>query len=186
MQVNEPTPSPRPRTRRVTILRLASLAGLTAVAAACGIRGVPLATPFTDHAYSEATGTVAIGVTNATLDPKNRAAFDDHTRRVIRSLPTHDGYLGHSVRGRVLGNEVWTMTVWRDQAALDAFVASPVHRTAIREGLGGVNEARFLRFDWPAAERPPSWRDITERLRNVTPIDYAAKRTASQSSSYPR
>jgi heme-degrading monooxygenase HmoA len=84
---------------------------------------------------------VFVGVTNAVLGAADRSEFDRHTRRVVKSLPTQAGYVGHSVRTRVFGNEVWTMTIWESHAALTAFVRSPVHQAAMREGLDAVTTA---------------------------------------------
>lgn len=123
-----------------------------------------------------------IGVTNATLDGSKRALFDQHTRNVVRSLPSHDGFIGSSVRTRLMGNEVWTMTVWRDEAALDSFVRSPVHVEAIRKGLPAVIEAKFARFSWPAESVPPKWGEIIERLKTVEPIAYGAGARRSEQS----
>ncbi|HEX8876543.1 MAG TPA: antibiotic biosynthesis monooxygenase family protein [Phycisphaerales bacterium] len=148
---------------------LATLAGLASTLGSCA-----LATPFSGPGRSSDGDRVFVAVTNAVLHPDKRRAFDDHTRRVIESLPSHEGYLGHSVRGRVLGNEVWTMTMWRDEESLDAFIESPVHRTAIREGLSGVRTAKFLRFEW-SDETPPGWAEILRRLEGVEPIDYSAR-----------
>lgn len=121
---------------------------------------------------------VTVGLTNAVLDGKTRAVFDDYTRRVIKSLPDQPGYVGHSVRSRPFGNEVWTMTVWRDESALDAFVASDIHRTAIRQGLGAVKSARFARFEWPADRGPPTWAEALRVLEQAEVVDYAkARRT---------
>lgn len=161
-------PSPARRTG-LLVAAFAALAGLATTLTSCA-----LATPFSGPGRTPDGGPVFVAVTNAVLHPDKRRAFDEHTRRVIASLPAHDGYLGHSVRGRVMGHEVWTITVWRDEESLDAFVESPVHRTAIREGLGGVRTAKFLRFEWPG-DRPPSWAEILRRLESIEPIDYAAK-----------
>ena len=174
-----------PRTRSSSARRIglltaafATLAGLATTLTSCAF-----ATPFSGPGRTPEGGSVYVAVTNAVLHPDKRRAFDEHTRRVVASLPSHNGYLGHSVRGRILGNEVWTMTVWRDEESLDAFGESPVHRTAIREGLGGVRTAKFLRFEWHE-DRPPSWGVILHRLEAVEPIDYAAKtRTRSGGSS---
>lgn len=153
------------------------------VAAACGLAGCQMATPFSGPGYSGGSGgsgvigaaageRVVVGVTHAVLDGRKRSVFDEHTRRVVRSLPEHDGYLGHSIRTRVFGHEVWTMTVWRDGAALDAFVRSPVHQEAIRRGMPAVIAAQFMRLEWPATSPPPSWTAIQERLRTTAVHEY--------------
>jgi heme-degrading monooxygenase HmoA len=127
-------------------------------------------------------GPVFVGVTNARVDGRNRRTFDEHTRRVVNSLPNQPGFLGYSLRTRLLGNEVWTVTVWEDEAALEKFVRSPVHRQAMREGTPQVLTARFLRFPWPSLSPPPSWATILERLKSADTIDYAQLRAEKRSS----
>ena len=175
------TPTKKPRLLRFRNLAIALLGALAASVGFSG--GCQLATPFKGTGYSRDEGvtlagvgdTVCVAITHALLDGDNRSAFDDHTRRVIQSLPTQDGYIGHSVRTRLLGHEVWTMTVWRDEEAMQAFVDSPVHRTAIREGMSAVRSAQFLRLDWPTASVPPSWNEIQQRLQSVETIDYSQR-----------
>lgn len=152
-----------------------------AAIAAVGLSGCQLATPFRGPGYSSREGvtlpgahvTVWVGITNAQVDGRTRGVFDEYTRKVVRSLPEHDGFIGHSLRSRVLGNEVWTMTVWRDEAALDAFVSSPSHRSAMREGLAPVIRARFLRFELAASAVPPAWSEVLGRLEGVEFTNYA-------------
>ncbi len=145
--------------------------------------GCSAATPFKKSTSSSLHhGSVYIGVTNAIVEGGNRREFDDHTRRVIKNLPQNEGYLGHSVRSRILGNEVWTMTVWKDEASLDRFVRSSIHREAMREGTPQVLSAKFDRFTWPSFDPQPSWSLILTRLESVEPVDYAARRTEKQNS----
>ncbi|MFN5946808.1 MAG: antibiotic biosynthesis monooxygenase family protein [Phycisphaerae bacterium] len=152
------------------------------VAAVPFLASCQMAAPFKGPGYTPgkgvtlpgATDTVWIGLTNAQLDGSNRAVFDDYTNRVIRDLPSREGHIGHSVRTRVFGNEVWTMTIWRDEAALNAFVRAPVHREAMREGISAVKSARFARFAWPASQVPPSWTEAKRRLSEVEPVTYGA------------
>jgi len=160
------------RFRRLLPLAIATLAS-----------GCSLATPFkSGPAAFQHEGSVFIGVTNARVEGGNRRAFDKHTRLVIRSLGTHEGYMGHSVRSRLLGNEVWTMTVWKDEASLDRFVRSPVHREAMREGTPQVLTAKFDRFEWPSLDSRPTWTAILKRLESVEAVEYAARRTQAQNS----
>lgn len=129
------------------------------VSTAAALTGGQMATPFRGPGYSRSHGVtlpgvgpvVVVAITHATLDARLRGPFDDYTRRVIASLPSQADHVGYSVRTRLLGNEVWTMTVWKDDAAVEAFMASPVHRTAIREGMAAVKTAQFLRFEWPTS-----------------------------------
>lgn len=64
------------------------------------------------------------------------------------------------------------MTVWRDEAALDAFVSSEAHEAAIASGLQSVVSGQFTRFECPVDDCPPKWSSIMERLKSVRTIEY--------------
>jgi heme-degrading monooxygenase HmoA len=161
-------------------LGAASLCGL---ALSFSFPGCQVATPFAGPGYTSADGvqlpgvgaSVVVAVTQAKLDSARRAEFDRHTRLIVEDLPHQPGYIGHSRRTRLLGHEVWTLTVWRDDASLDAFVRGPVHREAIRLGMRAVTQAKFLRMDWPTAEAPPSWSVVLQRLEAVEPQHYPSQ-----------
>lgn len=165
------------------------VAGCSLLLGLVGLSGCQLATPFAGPGYDPKRGvtltgtgdTVIIGITNAVLRPFKRTAFDDYTRQVLKSLPANDGYVGHSVRSRIFGNEVWTMTVWRDEQSLDAFVRSDRHRAAIREGLAGVQKAKFLRISWPKSAALPTWNEILARLKDIEYVEYGQPTTLSSS-----
>lgn len=125
--------------------------------------GCKLATPFRGPAASAASHapgeTAVVALTHVTLgdDTDKNSVFWDHTGRVIDALPGQPGYLGHSVRRELFGNQAWTMTVWRDESSLRAFVQSEVHQTAIRNGFAAVAGARFANVALSRAEIPVSW-----------------------------
>lgn len=157
---------------------LAGLAG--SLAAVVGFTGCRVGGPFRGPGYDRDVGvtlpgvgeTVIVGVTHAKIEGPERPTFREHTRRVLDSLPSHDGFVGHAARTMIFGNEVWTMTVWRDEAALDAFVAARMHSTARRAGLPAVTSAQFLRFELPTRDVPPTWDSVLERLKEVEPVEY--------------
>jgi heme-degrading monooxygenase HmoA len=161
----------------------AALVALAAIAGLHVVAGCQVASPFRGPGFDRKRGvtlpdagnTVTVGITHAIL-AGDRSTFDDSTRKTIDSLPTNDGFIGFSVRSRVFGNEVWTMTAWRDEASLDAFVASPVHRAAMRSGLSAVARAQFLRLQVPKETMPLSWDEVLTKLENVPFVDYAAMR----------
>jgi heme-degrading monooxygenase HmoA len=137
------------------------LAALPLLTAGCAI-----ATPFRRAADTTATDEAVVAVTNATLKPDLalRKLFWRHTATVEASLPAQPGFLGHSKRAAVAGNEVWTMTAWTDARALEAFVESPAHIDAILLGMPAVARARFARLTVPRTALPPRWRDALAAL----------------------
>lgn len=164
----------KPTSKRVPFVAAGLLAGVGALLSS--LWSCTVSTPFRGPGYSNGTpgsdGDVIVAVTHATLHRGNRSAFDKHTSLVIKDIPTHAGYLGHSVRKQLFGNEVWTLSVWRDHVSLDEFVRAPVHREAIKQGIDAIIEAQFLRFEWPASSPPPRWSETLERLKSAPPIRY--------------
>lgn len=156
-----------------------------AASMAAALTGVHMATPSRGPGNARShgvtlpdSGPTAVGaITHATLDRKMHGPFDDRTRRMVASLPLQAHHVGFGVPIRLPGNEVWTMTVWKDDAALEAYRSLPVHRTAIREGIAAVKTAPFLRFEWPAGEVPPPRPELMRRLESAEVIDYTRMRS---------
>ena len=109
--------------------------------------------------------TVMAAVTPVKLgdDSEKNDVFWEYSEKVVESLETQPGYLGHRLRLRLLSGEAWTMTVWRDEPSLNNFVRGEVHMAAIIEGTDAVAEGRFVRFPVPRSEAPPSWETV-ERM----------------------
>lgn len=127
--------------------------------------GCAIGTPYkTVAAPPDSSETVVVALTWATLDPQRRAAFDRYTSRLVETLPRQPGLLGYSVRRELLGNEVWTMTVWSGDEARRNYVYSPLHQEAITETYGVIRQARFARYVTTAAELPPTWPAALKRL----------------------
>ncbi len=126
--------------------------------------GCTISTPFKGPGYDHADGvtkvdggdTVVVALTHAVLG-KERQNFDRGVDRIVDSLAEQPGLIGYSLRRELFGDEAWTLTVWRDEAALLAFVRSEVHQRAIREGAGELAGANFRRFELPASELPIDW-----------------------------
>ena len=98
--------------------------------------GLAIATPFRGPGYNRRKGVTVIGgdkvvvsLTHAVLDPtrSRRRAFWSHVTRIERSFVLCRGFIGYSKRAHLWGLEAWTMSVWVDEASLNAFVRSDAH-----------------------------------------------------------
>ena len=58
----------------------------------------------------------------------------------------------------------WTRTVWRDEAAMRAFMRSGVHRRIMARLPEWCDEAALVRWVQEASE-PPSWAEARRRLQ---------------------
>lgn len=112
---------------------------------------------------------VLLAITHAELVPAHRAVFDDAANRVLAVLPQQPGLVGYSVRSRILGNEVWTATVWTDEAAMTAFVRSPEHTAAVRDGAVAVKTIQYQRVRLPVSALPLNWDRLLHELAKAPP-----------------
>lgn len=142
--------------------RGATLAVLAPLLAACTV-----ATPFRPGPAGSAAGgegTAIVALSHAVLHAEGRDVFDAHLRKIVASLGDQPGLIGYSLRRQWLGNEVWTMTVWVDDASRERFVRGTRHRTAVAEAGGVLKSVRFRRFEHPAGEFPLTWDQALRRL----------------------
>lgn len=141
--------------------------------ATLSLAGCAVASPFSASgsrdvadAVAKCGGTTAVvGITYAELDTSKRRPFEENATRIVDDLHQHPGFIGSSIRTRVLGHEVWTMSAWCSDADLDAFVASSSHQRGIREGMPSVTGLRFARVTVRREEIPISWDRALEILR---------------------
>jgi quinol monooxygenase YgiN len=54
----------------------------------------------------------------------------------VKQLASAEGVLGYSVLARPLSKQFWTLSTWKDEAALHAFVQYPPHVRIILLALG--------------------------------------------------
>jgi heme-degrading monooxygenase HmoA len=132
------------------------------------VSGCALSTGFRDGqaAGLPAETPVIVAVTEATLvsELDAQAVFWSRSRDVVRSLAGRPGLVGYSLRLEPLGTRVWTMTVWRDDESLAAFLADPVHRRAQSDGMPSLADGRFLRVRTTRGQAPLAWDDAIVRL----------------------
>jgi quinol monooxygenase YgiN len=72
--------------------------------------------------------------------------FAVYTAQVVKQLAKADGLLGYSLLARPLSKRFWTLSVWKDEDALRAFVQRPPHvriMTALSPHMG-ENKVRAL------------------------------------------
>lgn len=139
-------------------------------AALCALlsSGCAFSTGFRDGqaAGLPADAPVVVALTEAKLSPDIDAhgVFWSRSSAVLRSLQDHPGLVGYALRFEIWEGRVRTMTVWRDDASLAAFVAGRVHARAAVEGLPALADARFARVRVARGQAPLPWPDVAERL----------------------
>ena len=113
--------------------------------------------------YPEPVGTgspedrLLVSVTHAKLHPDKRAAFDEQTMVVFNAMAHHPGVVAYAIRRELFGNQVWTVSVWRDDASRMKFFMSEVHQRAIYMSEDAIETVRYKRVTIQRSELPLSW-----------------------------
>ncbi len=138
----------------------------------------PFAWPGLDARQSRLIGSanpsVILAITHAELIGAHRAAFDRGADQVLAMLPAQPGLVGYSVRSRLIGHEVWTATIWVDEAAMNAFVRSPAHLAAVRQGAVALKNVQYHRVEIPVSELPLTWTRVLTELEKAPPAHRVA------------
>jgi len=132
------------------------------------LEGCAVSTTFTGPKSQrlEKNQEVIVVVTHAILKEtsEKKSTFWSYVTQIENSLNEHDGFIGFSKRRTLLGDEAWTLTVWKDVASLNKFVRSKIHQRAIQEAMPSLNSMRFTRFTTSAKKLPVPWEQALKVL----------------------
>lgn len=146
---------------------LAPLAALAGLLPGCAVAR-PFSGPAVDAGAPDAsvTTSVTMVITHAVVDRARRGPFDDYTRRLVAALDAgrYEGLVGFSVRKELLGDEVWTVTVWSDLQAMQRFAGSELHRDAMRRAGDALRSVEVRHVQASRAEIPWSWERVLAQL----------------------
>ena len=74
------------------------------------------------------------------------------------------GALGLSLKVQPLKRTFWTLSAWRDKAALDTYAATDPHKSTMRSKRGVMRDSTFVFWTVPAAELPIRWDEAQRRI----------------------
>lgn len=83
--------------------------------------------------------------------------------RIHRQVRRTAGAYGVSLEARPFKREFFTLSSWRDDAAVKELVKAEPHRSVMRKYRDATAEATFRFWSAPAAE-PPTWAEAKRRL----------------------
>jgi len=86
-----------------------------------------------------------------------------YSTRIRRELRTSSGLIGYSLRAQLAAKQFWTLSVWEDEAALQAFVAAPPHVAVMTAMVPYMGQTRFVRWNVKGSELPLRWDDALRR-----------------------
>lgn len=91
-------------------------------------------------------------------------AFFIFTFQVVRQLAHAPGLAGYSVLAHPFAKKFWTLSAWRDDAALRAFVQAPPHVRLMAALVPHMGETKFVRWTIKGSQLPLTWDDALPRL----------------------
>ena len=86
------------------------------------------------------------------------------SRAVRRQLLASDGVMGFSMLAEPLSKHYATLSVWRDEAALDSFARDHPHDQLMADLSPAMGPTKFVRWSISGSDGPPSWSSAVERL----------------------
>lgn len=92
-------------------------------------------------------------------------SFALNSFRIERQLLSSDGLIGHSSGAKLADFEFWSVTVWRDELALQAFVRTQPHTRIMEVMRPAVVRSEFIRWQVDGTSVPPDPKEAEARLR---------------------
>jgi hypothetical protein len=114
-------------------------------------------------------GRYIISSTYLQLDPDARPTFDQLIQPILADLETRDGLLALSLGQSESCVALRTLGVWRDDAAMIAFVTSPAH-TAAMTRVTDISRGGSVVTHWLGDETSASWEAAVEEVRAVEQV----------------
>jgi len=71
--------------------------------------------------------------------------------------------IGYSFKARLLVRHFWTLSVWVDDASLQAFVNAPPHRDMMQALVPHMGPTRFVRWTVRGVDVPVGWEEALDR-----------------------
>ena len=110
-----------------------------------------------------------------------------HANRTIAQIRKADGFVAWAVQ-RDADLAFWTMTVWRDEHSMRAYVASGAHRKAMPHLAEWADEASVGRWSQPG-DNLPEWPEAVRHLRGegrALTLPHSAPKHPGQGFAEPR
>ena len=86
-----------------------------------------------------------------------------HSARIRQQLRASSGLIGYSMRAHLAAKRFWTLSVWEDEAALQAFVAAPPHAAVMKALVPHMGGTRFARWTVKGSDLPVRWGEVLKR-----------------------
>jgi Domain of unknown function (DUF3291) len=95
-------------------------------------------------------------------------AFLRATLAIRRQLATTAGLIGYGLDAHLLRRTFWTLSVWEDEAALDAFAHGQPHAGKIAQIRPWMAGSTFVAWTAGSDQLPVTWDQARDRVRTAT------------------
>jgi len=92
------------------------------------------------------------------------ARFFQAVSAIRKQLAGADGLVGYTLRAKPLARDYWTLSVWRDETSLRAFMRTPPHAGLMSSLRPLMGPTKFITWNIRAADGRPSLADALRRL----------------------
>lgn len=89
------------------------------------------------------------------------------TLAVARQLQHSEGLIGYSLLAQPTKKTFWTLSAWRDQQALHAFVRAMPHMKVMKALRPYMEPTRFTTWEALGSALPIRWSDAIDKLRSA-------------------
>ena len=83
----------------------------------------------------------------------------------MRQLAITKGVIGYSLRAEPLRKRYWTVSVWKDQGAINRYVQTSPHATVMNSMKGAMGSTALVSWTVDGADLPISWADALKHLQ---------------------
>ncbi|GAB3218376.1 DUF3291 domain-containing protein [Mycolicibacterium hippocampi] len=134
---------------------------------------LPWTTPAGAGPHRGAPGTLAMASRFELERWRDVPGFFISALRIRDQMLQSPGVIGVSLVARPLRRTFFTLSAWRDRAALNAAVAGQPHAATMARYRTRMADSAFTFWE-PADDSPPDWRDAVARLDEAAEIRAAA------------
>ncbi len=94
-------------------------------------------------------------------------AFLSLSTRVAKQVKRSDGAVRYALNTDLRRRRFWTVSAWRDRAAMRAFVQAEPHATAVKKFAGwAADGAAFV--EWTGPDKKVDWKEVLQKLETPT------------------
>jgi hypothetical protein len=90
--------------------------------------------------------------------------FFRFSAEIQRQLRTAPGLIGYSLAAQPFARKFWTLSVWRDQPSLEAFVGALPHSWVMRDLAPHLGKSQFAQWSVESHEIPLDWTAAKPRI----------------------